>query len=298
MNAASEEIDLSTVTILAVDDLEDNLDLIEEYLDGVVWSVIRADSGEACISQAIEHSPDAILLDLMMPNMNGLSVIRSIRGIERLRHIPIILHTAYADRDNIIAARRLGCNHILAKPLSRERLLAEIRKTLAEKPPPAKSEASTEQENDAKTKDLIAGARAARQMIESNDREKAVSKIETIECLQNLIRDDSSIGQQLIRVANSPKYMGIRRIETVREAIVRIGMREAKALIKKASPRMLKGTNSAWTIRALDLLETITRLFPERASTEEGLLSLLDDLASGPVRDSAQTVVDRVKSGS
>ncbi|MGQ9651958.1 MAG: response regulator [Phycisphaerae bacterium] len=136
----SQEVDLSKVKVLVVDDSEDNIDLIAEYLDGIVSSVIRAASGEACISLATEHEPDVILLDLMMPNMNGLSVIRSIHAIERLAHIPVILQTAYADRDNILAARRLGCNYILAKPLSRDRLLAELRKALLESPKHARVE--------------------------------------------------------------------------------------------------------------------------------------------------------------
>ena len=142
----SQEIDLSTSTVLVVDDSEDNLDLIEEYLDGIVRSVVRASSGEACIGLALEHEPDVILLDLMMPNMNGLSVIRSIHAMERLGHIPVILQTAHADRDNILAARRLGCSYILAKPLSRDRLLTELRKALAESPKPARAEQDNAEE--------------------------------------------------------------------------------------------------------------------------------------------------------
>lgn len=286
MDAVNQTIDLSTVTVLAVDDSKDNLDLIEEYLDGTVWSVIRASSGEACIGLAIEHGPDVIVLDLMMPNMNGLSVIRSMRAIERLSHIPIILQTAYADRDNILAAHRMGCTHILAKPLSRDRLLAEITKSLRECPKPAHQEQETPQEAETRKKALATDVQAAKNMIDSEELNASTSKVETIECLQNLIKDDSPIGQQLIRVANSPQYAGITKTTTVREAVVRIGMREAKALIRKASPRTLAGTNSAWTIRALDLLETISKLFPERASTEEGLLSLLDELSANSRKES------------
>ncbi len=291
----SQEIDLSTITVLVVDDSGDNLDLIEEYLDGVVWSVIRAGSGEACIGLALEHEPDVILLDLMMPNMNGLSVIRSIRAMERLAHIPVILQTAYADRDNILAARRLGCNYILAKPLSRDRLLAEVRKALAESAKPARSEQESPEDAKFRKKDLIASARTAKQVLEDKERDQVAAKIETVECLQNLIKNESPIGQQLIQVANSPRYAGITRITTVREAVVRIGLREAKMLIKKASPRVLAGANSAWTIRALDLLETITKLFPERASTEQGLLSLLDEFGSASLEavGEAGTAVDK-----
>ena len=83
---AGEDRRLLNVSVLAVDDLEDNLDLIEEYLEDEVWSVLRAQSGEEALDLAIKYLPDVIVLDLMMPRMNGLAVLRAIRSKSPAAH--------------------------------------------------------------------------------------------------------------------------------------------------------------------------------------------------------------------
>ena len=109
----TDEVDLQGITVLGVDDTPDNLDLLEDFLDGAVWNFLRARSGEECIRLALDPGADVILLDLNMPNMNGLSVIRSLRAIRQLQQIPVILQTAYASRENVLAASRLGTPRLI-----------------------------------------------------------------------------------------------------------------------------------------------------------------------------------------
>ncbi|MBN1514607.1 MAG: response regulator [Phycisphaerae bacterium] len=282
----SGEIDLQSITVLGVDDTPDNLDLLEDYLEGEVWNFLRARSGEECIRLALDPGADIILLDLNMPNMNGLSVVRSLRAIQRLQQIPVILQTAYASKENVLAASRLGCTHILAKPLSRDRLLSEMRACLAERPRPAADETSDGDRSDPRV--IAHTARQTRQLVQNTRLADNADGVATVDAIQDLISGETALGERLIRVANSPTYAGRHRVRTVVQAVVRLGIVETRRLIRKASDRMLQGVDSDRTLKSLDLLESITRLFPERAATEEGLLGLLEELGRAPTSAAAQ----------
>lgn len=280
------EVDLQSITVLGVDDTPDNLDLLEDFLDGEVWNFLRARSGEECIRLALDPGADIILLDLNMPNMNGLSVVRSLRAIQQLQQIPVILQTAYASRQNVLAASRLGCTHILAKPLSRDRLLSEMRACLAERPRPAPAQAVNPGESDPRM--IVRAARQTKELVQNSRLADNADGVETVEAIHDLISGETALGERLIRVANSPAYAGRNRVRTVLQAVVRLGIVETRRLIRKASDRMLQGVDSDRTLKSLDLLESITRLFPERAATEEGLLGLLEELGRAPVSAAAQ----------
>jgi len=283
----TDEVDLQGITVLGVDDTPDNLDLLEDFLDGAVWNFLRARSGEECIRLALDPGADVILLDLNMPNMNGLSVIRSLRAIRQLQQIPVILQTAYASRENVLAASRLGCTHILTKPLSRDRLLHEIREALAQCPRQAADETAR---HDAPDPRMI--AHTARQTLEFVQNARLADNADaapTVETVHDLISGETILGERLVRVANSPAYAGRNRVRTVLQAVVRLGVVETRRLIRKASDRMLQGVDSDRTMKSLDLLESITRLFPERAATEEGLLGLLEELGRAAPPADAQS---------
>jgi len=275
-----ENGDLHDVAVLAVDDLEDNLDLIEEYLEHEVWSILRAQSGNDAIDLATEHNPDVVLLDLMMPGVNGLAVLRTIRSIEGLKDIGVILQTAYADKDNIVTARRMGCEHFLCKPLTKERLLAEMRTCLKDRPLRRNRERNGAEEppNRPPPKDKSAVLDNARQLVETGNLVEVTGDSATIDTLRNLISDDGEIGQRLIKVANSTSYGGRYRARTVSAAIIRIGMTTAKDLIRKASVTMRGGLSSNQAAEALELLDNLARRFPDRTATTEGTLALLEEL--------------------
>ncbi len=287
------EVDLTRIAVLAVDDIEDNLDVLEDMLEDEVWSFIRAESGEEAIRLATEHHPDVVLLDLMMPRMNGLSVVRAFRGTEALRQTAVIVQTAYADRDAVLAARRLGCNHVLTKPISRERLLAQIRSCLEDCPdctPPVDDSPEPEMEPTPGT-DFARTLDDAQHLLDANGMAQEADQINTTDCLRNLITADSLIGQKLIRVANSPAYPARCPARNITEAIVRIGIRETKQLIRKAKSAAQDRQSSSRTLKALELLDNLALLFPDRTATSEGMLALLNDLnrASDPAVDAICT---------
>ena len=86
---------MSLPTVLVVDDDDDIRELAQLSLQSVKgWNVLEADGGSAAIEMAREHHPDAVLLDLMMPDMDGLTTFELLQSDERTRDIPVILFAA------------------------------------------------------------------------------------------------------------------------------------------------------------------------------------------------------------
>lgn len=116
---------------LAIDDDQDNLSLITHQLLELFDCVVMvAADGQTALASAIEYHPCLILLDIMLPDMDGLDVIRQLRQMEATRTIPVIAVTALAassDRQQILAA---GCNDYLSKPYQLEDLEMLIRRYL------------------------------------------------------------------------------------------------------------------------------------------------------------------------
>lgn len=276
----TENNGLLDITVLVVDDVEDNLDLIEELLEDEVWSVLRAQSGKEAVCLAVECPPDVILLDLMMPMMNGLAVLRAIRSNKALESTPVILQTAYADKENIITARRLGCESFLCKPLTKDRLLAEMTKCLKfrSRGGGGDCEQSDDSALSQKVRELTMTVADAKALLEAGRLADDTSQSAPVNCFRNLIPDDSAIGERLIRLANSPVYGGRYPARTVAEAVIRIGVRETKSLILKASSTTTQGISKGNVLKALELLEMLAALFPDRTSTPDGTLSLLEEL--------------------
>lgn len=113
-------------TILIVDDNDDNLLLLSYALEELGCSTIQGSSGSDAIELATTHTPDLILLDILLPDMNGMTVIEHLRRHAALRHAPIIAVTALAraaERSKIIAA---GFTAYIAKPYMLDELYSLI----------------------------------------------------------------------------------------------------------------------------------------------------------------------------
>lgn len=116
--------------ILAVDDIQDNLitltAVIQDSFPGA--TVVTTLSGAECIALARTEDPDVILLDIVMPGMDGFEVCRRLKSDERVRHIPAIFLTALqTDRESRIKALEVGGEAFLSKPLEEAELIAQIR---------------------------------------------------------------------------------------------------------------------------------------------------------------------------
>jgi CheY-like chemotaxis protein len=112
--------------VLVVDDNLDNAFLLQTLLEVEGYSVEVADSGQAALQQMRIAPPDLVLLDVMMPEMDGFKVVRKIRGNRKLRATPVILITAY-DEPFIEYGWKLGADDFIRKPIDPDKLMQRIR---------------------------------------------------------------------------------------------------------------------------------------------------------------------------
>jgi two-component system, OmpR family, alkaline phosphatase synthesis response regulator PhoP len=117
-------------SILAVDDEGDILELLRYNLAKEGYRVTCAASGEEALKAAGAMRPDLILLDLLLPGMDGLEVCRRLKGEVRTRAIPIIMLTAKGEEADIVSGLELGAEDYITKPFSPRVLLARIRAAL------------------------------------------------------------------------------------------------------------------------------------------------------------------------
>jgi len=117
-------------TILAVEDEEDILELIAFNLGKEGFQVKGAGSGEEALRLARAAAPDLILLDLMLPGIDGLDVCRILKRDDVTRHIPIVMVTAKGEEADIVAGLELGADDYITKPFSPRVLLARVRAVL------------------------------------------------------------------------------------------------------------------------------------------------------------------------
>jgi len=114
------------ISILIVDDTPDNLELVDQILSEI-YQTITAENGEQCIEIAKVRQPDLILLDVMMPKMNGYEVLEALLDDESTKNIPVIFLTArYKDTDRITRGLQSGAIDYITKPLDDEILLARV----------------------------------------------------------------------------------------------------------------------------------------------------------------------------
>lgn len=121
---------MSAHTILVVDDEQDLLDLIEYNLKKEGYRVLQAENGVEALEQAKEHNPDLVLLDIMMPKMDGLEVCKKMRSDSGLSHIPIIFLTARGDEKTEVEGLDLGADDYVTKPISTTKLISRIKAVL------------------------------------------------------------------------------------------------------------------------------------------------------------------------
>lgn len=116
--------------ILAVDDEVDLLELVKYTLTNYGYTVYCAESGESALEKVRATSPDLILLDLMLPGLDGLDVCRIVKNDHRTSHIPIIILSAKGDEVDIVTGLELGADDYITKPFSPRVLLARIKTVL------------------------------------------------------------------------------------------------------------------------------------------------------------------------
>ena len=119
--------------ILAVDDTPENLEILRLRLEANGYEVVTGADGEEGLAIAQALKPDLILLDIMMPKLDGISVVRLLKQDVSLRSIPIILVTAKTDTRDVVEGLDAGGDDYLTKPFEHSALLARVRAMLRQK---------------------------------------------------------------------------------------------------------------------------------------------------------------------
>ncbi len=116
--------------ILVVDDNPMNVDILQSCLGFHGYEIITATDGEEALASARAQQPDLILLDVMMPKLDGLEVCRRLKADPSLPFMPIILVTARADSKDVVAGLEAGADEYLTKPVDQDALVARVRSML------------------------------------------------------------------------------------------------------------------------------------------------------------------------
>ncbi|HEX9769493.1 MAG TPA: PleD family two-component system response regulator [Kiloniellales bacterium] len=116
-----------TARILVVDDILPNVKLLEAKLTAEYFDVLTASDGPSALELAVAQTPDLILLDVMMPGMDGFEVCERLKANPKTRHIPIVMITALSDVNDRVHGLKSGADDFLSKPVNDVALFARVR---------------------------------------------------------------------------------------------------------------------------------------------------------------------------
>ena len=136
--------------ILVVDDEKDILELIDFNLSKNGYRVRTVASGEEALDLIKENDYDLIILDLMLPGVDGFDICKIIKADKHKSNIPIVMVTAKADEADKVAGLEIGADHYVTKPFSPRELLAIVKATLRRKPPKQEEEKQVIERGDLK----------------------------------------------------------------------------------------------------------------------------------------------------
>ena len=119
-----------SLTVLVVDDLATTRQILTYTLKSAGYKTIEAGDGFQAVQAAMDRKVDLILLDIMLPGMDGLKVLARLRGEEKTKMIPIIAVTARSQKEEIIKTMEAGADGYIIKPFTQETVLEKVRMLL------------------------------------------------------------------------------------------------------------------------------------------------------------------------
>lgn len=123
---------MSKKKVLVVDDSSTVLMMEKMILAKAQYDIVTAKDGEEAVLRATDEHPDAILMDVVMPKMNGFEAVRKIREIEGLTTTPIIMVTTRSEMQNVEEGFASGCSDYITKPVNGTELLTKLRGLMGE----------------------------------------------------------------------------------------------------------------------------------------------------------------------
>lgn len=116
--------------ILVVDDVPANIEIVQIRLESLGYEIVTAVDGEDALTKAAACEPDLILLDIMMPRLDGIEVVKHLKSHQSLRFVPVILLTAKSDTKDVVRGLEAGGDDYLTKPFDHATLVARVRSML------------------------------------------------------------------------------------------------------------------------------------------------------------------------
>ena len=127
---ANNESFLPQSTVLIVDDNAQNVELLQAFLESLPVKIVTAIDGVDALEKVAAHSPDLILLDVMMPRMSGFQVCKRLKGEEKTRDIQILMVTALNELGDIEQASECGTDDFVSKPVNKFELVTRVKSLL------------------------------------------------------------------------------------------------------------------------------------------------------------------------
>jgi two-component system alkaline phosphatase synthesis response regulator PhoP len=119
-------------TIMVVDDNPDIITIVKTILEGKGYYVLSASSGQELLNLLTDRKPDLIILDIMMPEMDGLEVLGRLKAVTETASIPVILLTAKVQYEDVLGGYKLGADYYITKPFTSTQLVNGINLLLGE----------------------------------------------------------------------------------------------------------------------------------------------------------------------
>jgi two-component system alkaline phosphatase synthesis response regulator PhoP len=119
-------------TIMVVDDSPDIITIVKTILEGKGYQVLSASSGQELLNLLTDRKPDLIILDIMMPEMDGLEVLGRLKAVTETASIPVILLTAKVQYEDVLGGYKLGADYYITKPFTSTQLVNGINLLLGE----------------------------------------------------------------------------------------------------------------------------------------------------------------------
>ncbi|MCK6582127.1 MAG: response regulator [Anaerolineales bacterium] len=118
---------MSQAKVLIVDDEPFNVEVLEQALDGTEYQVVTASNGQEALSKIQSEQPDLVLLDLMMPIMDGFTVLAKVKDDPMLRDIPVIIVSAENDSKSVVRGIKQGAEDYLTKPVDTAQFVKKVK---------------------------------------------------------------------------------------------------------------------------------------------------------------------------
>jgi two-component system, OmpR family, alkaline phosphatase synthesis response regulator PhoP len=119
-------------TIMVVDDNPDIITIVRTILEGKGFNVLSASSGAECLEALKSQKPDLIVLDIMMPEMDGLEVLTRLKAMSEFTNVPVVLLTAKVQYEDVLGGYKLGADYYITKPFTSTQLINGINLLLGE----------------------------------------------------------------------------------------------------------------------------------------------------------------------